>query len=99
MKLRVFVPAGERAEADAPWPWMLLDARNALAREGATPPAQMPRAGHDTPISALALPCGSPKRRLSNDQRVPSHRSANASCPLPTAMHAVVDSHDTPLNW
>jgi general secretion pathway protein L len=44
MKLRIFVPAGERSDAAARWPWMLLDARNALAREGATPPAQMPRA-------------------------------------------------------
>jgi len=44
MKLRIFVPAGDRADASARWPWMLFDARGALLREDATPPDGMPRA-------------------------------------------------------
>ena len=52
MKLRVFVPSAERPDAAARWPWVLLDGRNELAREGATPPAQMPRADR----VELALP-------------------------------------------
>ncbi len=44
MKLRLFVPAAERPEPDAPWPWMLLDAGNGVLREGASPPGEMPRA-------------------------------------------------------
>jgi general secretion pathway protein L len=44
MKLRIFVPADDHADGSARWPWMLLDGRNELAREGTTPPAQMPRA-------------------------------------------------------
>jgi general secretion pathway protein L len=44
MKLRIFVPGADRPDASTRWPWMLLDARGALLREDATPPADMPRA-------------------------------------------------------
>ncbi|HUI99359.1 MAG TPA: type II secretion system protein GspL [Usitatibacter sp.] len=52
MKLRLFVPAAERPEPDARWPWMLLDADNAVLREGACAPDEVPRASE----SELVLP-------------------------------------------
>jgi general secretion pathway protein L len=44
MKLRIFVPPAERADADSPWPWMLVGARGEVLREGTTPLAEAPRA-------------------------------------------------------
>lgn len=45
MKLRVFLPATDRPEPSARFAWKLFDARHGLLREGATPLADMPRAG------------------------------------------------------
>ncbi|HXS53046.1 MAG TPA: type II secretion system protein GspL [Usitatibacter sp.] len=44
MKLRVFIPPDERPTPGARWPWILLDARGAVLREGATPLDEIPRA-------------------------------------------------------
>ncbi len=44
MKLRIFLPASDRADAGAAMPWMLFDARRRLLREGASAPDDMPRA-------------------------------------------------------
>lgn len=44
MKLRLFVPATDRAEPEARWPWILLDARGDVLREGTTPLSEIPRA-------------------------------------------------------
>lgn len=44
MKLRIFLPANDRAEAATAMPWMLFDARGQLLREGAAPLDDMPRA-------------------------------------------------------
>jgi general secretion pathway protein L len=44
MKLRIFLPSDERLHADSRWPWMLFDARHALARSDKTTLADMPRA-------------------------------------------------------
>jgi general secretion pathway protein L len=44
MKLRIFVPAADRADTRAPWSWMLLDARGDLLRAESSPPADMPHA-------------------------------------------------------
>lgn len=45
MKLRVFLPADDRPDAEARFAWKLFDARHELLREDATPAADMPRAG------------------------------------------------------
>lgn len=44
MKLRIFLPADERADAAVAMPWMLFDARRQLVSEGAGPLHDMPRA-------------------------------------------------------
>ena len=43
MKLRIFLPAGDAPIAEAPLAWKLFDARGNFLREGAAPPAEMPK--------------------------------------------------------
>ena len=45
MKLRVFVPAGDRLDEATDVAWVLLDSRNAVMRSGATPASEAPKAG------------------------------------------------------
>ena len=53
--------------------------------------------GHDTRVSVVDMPLGFGVVWI--DQLVPFHRSANVALSLmdPTAVHAVVVVHDTPL--
>jgi len=44
MKLRVFLPATDRAAPGTAFPWTLFDNRGNVAREGADPVEAMPRA-------------------------------------------------------
>jgi general secretion pathway protein L len=44
MKLRIFAPPAERPDPEARWTWMLFAARGEIAREGAGPLAEVPRA-------------------------------------------------------
>ena len=44
MKLRVFLPATDRAVPGIAFPWTLFDNRGNVAREGADPVEEMPRA-------------------------------------------------------
>ncbi|HEX3062787.1 MAG TPA: type II secretion system protein GspL [Usitatibacter sp.] len=44
MKLRIFLPAHERADAALPFAWILLDGRGNVLREDATPLGDVPRA-------------------------------------------------------
>jgi general secretion pathway protein L len=44
MKLRIFLPAADAADAVAPLAWILFDTRGNVLRQDASPAAQMPRA-------------------------------------------------------
>jgi len=44
MKLRIFLPASDRAAPGMTFPWMLFDNRGNVAREGADPLEEIPRA-------------------------------------------------------
>ena len=45
MKLRIFLPPSERADAATRFGWMLFDARQGLLREGQSTLDEIPRAG------------------------------------------------------